>query len=129
MSRAKRARSCWSASARRRGLASKTSVTDLVSDADRDAEALITRLLHQARPEDAIVGEEGAQVGGGSGVTWFVDPLDGAINYLYGIAHWSVTLAAADGRRAITGVVHAPSRGETFAAGRDAGPALRERRC
>jgi myo-inositol-1(or 4)-monophosphatase len=111
-----------------RGVASKSSATDLVSDADRDAESLIVRRLREARPADGVVGEEGTARQGTSGVSWFVDPLDGTINYLYGIAHWCVTLACADAAGTLVGVVHDPNRGETFVAERDRGAFLGERR-
>ena len=111
-----------------RGVGSKSSVTDLVSDADRDAEALIVRRLRAARPDDAIVAEEGTSRHGTSGLSWYVDPLDGTINYLYGIPHWCVTLACADGEGAIVGVIHDPSRLETFTAQRSRGAFVSQRR-
>lgn len=111
-----------------RGLGSKSTLTDLVTDADRDAEALIVRALRAARPGDAIVGEEGARRDGTSGVRWFVDPLDGTVNYVYGIPQWSVSLACADAVGALVGVVHDPCRGETFVAERALGAWLGERR-
>jgi len=103
------------------GLASKTSRTDLVSDTDREAEALILGALRDARPADAIVSEEGGGSEGGSGVRWLVDPLDGTINYLWRIPQWSVSVAALDGAGPLVGVVHDPLRDETFAAARGAG--------
>lgn len=69
------------------GVASKSSPTDLVSDADRAADALVTGRLRAAYPDDAIVSEESAPVEGLSGRTWYVDPLDGTINYLYRMPH------------------------------------------
>jgi myo-inositol-1(or 4)-monophosphatase len=106
------------------GLAAKTSRTDLVSDTDRDAEAIILGALREARPADAIVSEEGGGAAGASGVRWLVDPLDGTINYLWGIPQWSVSVAALDEAGPLVGVVHDPLRGETFAAGRGAGTRL-----
>lgn len=111
-----------------RGLSSKSSVTDLVSDADRDTEALIARLLREARPGDAVIGEEGTAREGSSGVRWFVDPLDGTINYLYGVPHWCVSVACADARGTIAGVILDACRGETFVAERGTGAWLGERR-
>ena len=111
-----------------RGVAAKSTLTDLVSDADRDAEALIVERLLRARPEDTVLGEEGTSHHGASGLTWYVDPLDGTINYLYGIPHWSVTLACADAAGPIAGVVHDPSRGETFVGERARGAFLGDRR-
>jgi myo-inositol-1(or 4)-monophosphatase len=106
------------------GLASKTSRTDLVSDADRDAERLITAMLRAERPDDALQGEEGASERGRSGVRWLVDPLDGTVNYLWGIPQWSVSVAASDEEGPSLGVVYDPSRGETFTAVRGQGARL-----
>lgn len=103
------------------GLDAKTSRTDLVSDTDRDAEALVIATIREARPDDAVVAEEGGGREGGSGVTWVVDPLDGTINFLWGVPQWSVSIAARDGDGTAVGVVHDPSRGETFHARRGAG--------
>ena len=106
------------------GLASKSSRTDLVSDSDRDAEAMVVGMISTARPDDAILAEEGGGGSGGSGITWLVDPLDGTINYLWGIPQWSVSIAARDDGGVLVGVVHDPCRGETFRAARGAGARL-----
>ena len=106
------------------GLSSKTSSTDLVSDTDRAAEQLIARTILAARPDDALVAEEGAAAEGGSGVRWLVDPLDGTINYLWGIPQWCVSVAALDADGGLAAVVHDPSRGETFTAVRGGGARL-----
>ena len=106
------------------GLSSKTSRTDLVSDADRDAERLIVGMLRAERPEDALQGEEGASRQGRSGVRWLVDPLDGTVNYLWGIPQWSVSVAASDEEGPSIGVVHDPTRDETFTAVRGQGARL-----
>ena len=106
------------------GVDSKSSATDLVSDADRDAEALIRSRLLAARPDDALLGEEGASVAGGSGVRWVVDPLDGTVNYLFGLPEWAVSVACEDEDGLLIGVVHIPTRGETFTAARGAGARL-----
>ena len=98
------------------GLSAKSSRTDLVSDADRDAEALIVDMLRRERPDDGLLGEEGGSVDGASGIRWLVDPLDGTINYLWGIPHWSVSVAATGPDGDLVGVVHDPMRGETFSA-------------
>ena len=109
------------------GVASKSSRTDLVSDTDRDAEALIVGMIAAERPGDAIVGEEGADAPGSGEVHWLVDPLDGTINYLWGIPQWSVSVAALDVEGPLVGVVHDPSRGETFTAVRGGGARLGDR--
>lgn len=103
------------------GLSAKSSRTDLVSDADRDAEALIVGMLRSERPDDGLVAEEGSSAEGVSGIRWLVDPLDGTINYLWGIPHWAVSIAAVDGDGDMVGVVHDPCRGETFVATRGGG--------
>jgi fructose-1,6-bisphosphatase/inositol monophosphatase family enzyme len=109
------------------GVASKSSRTDLVSDTDRDAESLIVGMIARERPRDAIVGEEGADAPGSGEVHWLVDPLDGTINYLWGVPQWSVSVAALDDEGPLVGVVHDPSRGETFTAVRGEGARLGER--
>jgi myo-inositol-1(or 4)-monophosphatase len=98
------------------GVETKSSATDPVSDADRDAEALIAGLLRAERPADALVGEEGAGAPGESGLEWVIDPLDGTVNFLYGIPQWAVSIACRDGARTLAAVVHDPLRGETFSA-------------
>ena len=111
-----------------RGLASKSTRTDLVSDADRASEALIVDRLRAARPDDTILAEEGTDHAGAEGrVRWLVDPLDGTINFLWGIPHWCVSLAASDAAGALAGVVHDPNRDETFVAVRDRGATLNGR--
>ncbi len=110
------------------GIAAKSSRTDLVSDADRDAESLIVGMLRDERPQDGLVAEEGASATGGTGIHWLVDPLDGTINYLWGIPHWAVSIAAVDGDGHLAGVVHDPLRGETFTAWRGGGAWLGDRR-
>jgi myo-inositol-1(or 4)-monophosphatase len=106
------------------GVGRKSSATDMVSDADRDAEKLIRGILERRRPQDAILGEEGGSTSGESGLRWIVDPLDGTTNYLYGRPEWSVSMAVESGEGVIAGVVHDPSRGETFAAVRGEGATL-----
>ena len=73
-----------------RGVESKSSETDLVSDADRTSEEAIRGLLADERPEDGLLAEEGSQHDGASGRRWVIDPLDGTINYLYGLPAWCV---------------------------------------
>lgn len=106
------------------GLAFKSSATDPVSDADRAAERLLVETLLGARPDDGVLGEEGADRPGTSGLRWVIDPLDGTVNYLYGRDHWSVSVAAEDDRGLLLGVVHDPSNGEVYRAGRGRGATL-----
>lgn len=93
-------------------LQTKSTPTDLVSAADLDAERAIRAVLARSRPDDAILGEEGDDVPGTSGLRWVVDPLDGTVNYLFGIPQWCVSVAC-EGR---AGVILDPLRGECFAA-------------
>jgi myo-inositol-1(or 4)-monophosphatase len=104
------------------GLSTKTTSTDVVLDADRAAEAEVVRILQNAYPGDSIVAEEGS----GSGVAtsahrWYVDPLDGTVNYLYGIPHFAVAIACEDDDGLLAAVVYDPSRDELFSAARGAG--------
>jgi myo-inositol-1(or 4)-monophosphatase len=103
---------------------SKSTTTDLVSDADRDAEALIAGLIARERPEDALLAEEGTSRGGESGRRWIFDPLDGTVSYLYGYPHWCVSVAVEDVDGTLAGAVFDPNRGELFAAARGAGATL-----
>ena len=77
----------------------KSSPTDIVTEADRTSEELIRRRLLGARPDDGFVGEEGNDIEGSSGVSWVVDPIDGTVNYLYGLPHYAVSIAASARRR------------------------------
>ncbi len=92
------------------GVAAKSTPTDLVSAADLAAEAAIREVLRRERPDDAILGEEGEDHAGTSGLRWIVDPLDGTINFLFGIDQWCVSIAC-EGR---VGVILDPVRGECF---------------
>lgn len=107
------------------GVATKTTATDLVSEADLAAERAIRELLTARRPGDAILGEEGGETAatGASGVRWVVDPLDGTVNYLFGYPQWSVSVACEDAGGTIAGVVLDPLRDEELAATRS-GPVL-----
>jgi myo-inositol-1(or 4)-monophosphatase len=109
------------------GLGHKTSDTDLVSDADRAAERVIRELLEAERPQDGLIAEEGSRHEAESGRRWVVDPLDGTVNFLYGIPHWAVSVAVEDGQGSAAGVVHDPVRDETFAANRGGGSRLNGR--
>lgn len=98
------------------GVESKSTRTDLVSAADRAADELIQGMIRDARPADAMLTEESGDVAGDAAVRWVIDPLDGTINFLWGIPHWAVSIAAdVDGRRAV-GVVLDPCKDELFVA-------------
>jgi myo-inositol-1(or 4)-monophosphatase len=103
-------------------VSAKSSPTDLVSEADEAAEALIRSRLAAARPDDGILGEEEGDTGGTSGVRWIVDPLDGTTNFLFGIPQWAVSIACDDAGGRLAGVVYDPVRDELWSAERD-GPA------
>ncbi|MFC6354502.1 inositol monophosphatase family protein [Luethyella okanaganae] len=114
--------------------ATKSSDVDIVTHADREAEALIRGLLANARPHDGFLGEESDASEGTSGFTWVVDPIDGTVNFLYGIPAWSVSIAVVEGDpdpstwRALAGVVVNPSSGEVFTASVGEGAWLRNSR-
>ena len=96
--------------------ATKSSATDLVTDADLWSEKQIAEMLHGARPNDAIQCEEGTTVSGTSGVRWVVDPIDGTTNFVYGHPGYSVSIGAeVDGEPAI-GVILDPVLGDEFVA-------------
>ena len=107
-----------------RSVHAKSTPTDLASEADLAAEAAIRDLLAEQRPADALLAEEGGgdQAVERGRVRWIVDPLDGTINFLFGIPQWCVSVACEDERGTLAGVVFDPMRGELFAATAD-GPA------
>ena len=94
----------------------KISATDMVSEADLAAEAAVSEVIASRRPDDSLLGEEGTSSPGTSGVHWVVDPLDGTTNYLFGIPHFGVSIAAEIEGVTVVGVVLDPSRNETWAA-------------
>jgi myo-inositol-1(or 4)-monophosphatase len=103
----------------------KTSATDPVSEADRAAELLIAEQLAASRPDDGLLGEEGqASRRGTTGLRWVVDPLDGTVNFLYGLPAWCVSVAVEDDTGALAGAVHQPTARETFHAARGHGAAV-----
>jgi len=105
--------------------ASKSTPTDLVSQADIETERLIRGMLAERRPDDAVMGEEGDDRPGTTGLRWVVDPLDGTIDFLYGIPQWSVSVAVEDeAGAALAGVVFDPLRDELFAATIEGPPTL-----
>jgi len=105
-------------------VATKSSPTDVVTEADRAAETMIRDLIGEARPGDRILGEEGGETGGAGGrgeggesaVRWIVDPLDGTVNYLYGLPDWAVSIAAEADGTVVAGAVFVPRRDELFSA-------------
>ena len=107
--------------------ASKSTLADIVTEADREVEALIRARLDAERPGDGVLGEESGGGEGTTGITWVVDPIDGTVNYASGIPLYAVSIAAVeggadpDGWTALAGVVHSPVLGETFSAARGEG--------
>jgi myo-inositol-1(or 4)-monophosphatase len=106
------------------GVSVKSTSTDMVSDADREAESAIVELLRSERPGDGVLAEEGAAEDAASGRRWVVDPLDGTTNYLYAFPAWAVSVAVEDEAGGQAGVVFDPMRDEMFAAERGRGATL-----
>ncbi len=94
----------------------KTSATDMVSEVDRGAETAVAQVLSARRPHDGLLGEEGSSRPGSTGIRWVVDPLDGTTNYLFGIPHFGVSIAAEVEDTTLVGIVMDPGRQETWAA-------------
>ncbi|MGI8592124.1 MAG: inositol monophosphatase family protein [Nakamurella sp.] len=110
------------------GLSTKSSATDPVSDADRAAEALMVEMLSAERPDDGLLGEEGASRESQSGITWVIDPLDGTVNYLYELDNFSVSIAAEDPDGGLVGVVFDPVMDRIYTASRGGGAFAGQRR-
>ena len=99
----------------------KSSSVDVVTDTDRESEELLRRLLLAARPDDSVLGEEGEDRVGSSGVRWVVDPVDGTVNLLYGIPEYAVSVAAEVDGQVVAGAVVNAATGVEYAAARGAG--------
>ena len=99
----------------------KSTPTDPVTEADVKAEEAIRELLAARRPQDAILGEEGGQTGNGE-LRWVVDPLDGTVNYLYGMTAFAVSIAVEDADGGIAAAVLDPVRDELFSCARSGAP-------
>lgn len=106
----------------------KSSPTDVVTAADRASEQLLVDGIRAARPGDGILGEEGASDDGTTGVRWVVDPIDGTVNYLYGIPQWAVSIGVEVDGVVEAGVVYNPASDERFTAVRGGGAFLDGRR-
>ncbi len=94
----------------------KSSPTDVVTANDVASEQLIRDAVLGARPDDSFIGEEGDDIVGRSEVTWLADPIDGTVNYLYGIPQYAVSIAAQRHGRTVCGAVFAAASGELFTA-------------
>jgi myo-inositol-1(or 4)-monophosphatase len=99
----------------------KSTAIDIATQMDKNAETFIVQSLLAARPEDGIIGEEGAAIESKSGITWVIDPLDGTVNYFYGLPGWNVSIAAKDKDGSVVGVVTAPTINSTWWASRGGG--------
>ncbi|GAA1769885.1 inositol monophosphatase family protein [Agromyces humatus] len=114
--------------------ATKSTPTDIVTATDRDTEGLIRERILAARPDDGIVGEEHDSRVGTSGVSWVVDPIDGTVNFLYGVPAWTVSIAVVTGEpdpsswQGVAGVVFNPTTGEVFTASAGGGAWLGDER-
>lgn len=108
----------------------KSSPVDVVTAADRETEALIRARLAELRPGDGFFGEESGAERGSSGLTWIVDPIDGTVNFLYGIPHYAVSIAVVEGEpdpltwTALAGCVVNPALGEVYSASAGGGAFL-----
>jgi myo-inositol-1(or 4)-monophosphatase len=96
----------------------------MVTQYDKASEDMITAGLRELRPEDGIVGEEGASCDGTSGITWHIDPIDGTSNFYFDIPMWAVSIGAVDEHGPIAGAVYAPAFGDMFTAARGEGASL-----
>src|SRR3954453_20505954 len=107
--------------------ATKSHLADIVTEADREVEQLIRRRLSAERPDDGFLGEESGAERGTSDITWVVDPIDGTVNYAYGIPSYAVSIAAVTGEpdpergEGLAGAVFDPMRGGLFRAARGSG--------
>lgn len=104
----------------------KSTSIDLVTEFDKASEQLITEGLSIQRPNDGIVGEEGADVQSSSGIIWHIDPIDGTTNFFFDIPLWAVSIGAVDEHGPIAGAVYIPGLGEMFSAARGKGAFLNE---
>jgi myo-inositol-1(or 4)-monophosphatase len=103
------------------GVTTKSSATDVVTAADRATEQYVRETLRESRPGDAVLGEEAGESTGGGAVRWILDPIDGTVNYLYGVPHYAVSLAAEVDGTVVAGVVRNPVSGEEWTAVRGGG--------
>jgi myo-inositol-1(or 4)-monophosphatase len=105
-------------------ISTKSTPTDLVTELDTWSEGHITERILAVRPDDAIVGEEGANIVGTSEVSWCIDPIDGTVNFVHGIPGFCVSIAAQVDGQTVAGVVASPLHGEVFTATLDGGAFL-----
>ena len=104
-----------------RDVATKSTPTDVVTDMDRASERLLVERICASWPHDAVLGEEGSERTGSTNRRWVIDPLDGTVNYLYGLPGWSVSVGVEVNGTAAAGAVVAPVLGEAYLAWRAGG--------
>ena len=92
----------------------KSTAIDIATQMDIASEKLIVNAILAARPDDGIIGEEGAERPSKSGYTWVIDPVDGTVNYFYGLPGWNISIAVKDLDGTVVGVVHAPTINSTW---------------
>lgn len=102
----------------------KSGVLDFATQMDHESEKLIVSEILKARPDDGLVGEEGANKESISGITWVIDPIDGTVNYLYDIPGWCISIAAKDNSGVLMGVVYSPATNSLWKASRGGGAFL-----
>jgi len=108
---------------------SRKGPADFVSNADRAAEATIVEILSHARPDWGLTLEEGESFEGADrGARWIVDPLDGTTNFLHGMPHFAISIAAEVNGETVAGLVHQPLTGESYWAEKGRGAWLSDRR-
>jgi myo-inositol-1(or 4)-monophosphatase len=98
------------------GVATKSTATDVVTAADRATERYVRDALRAVRPGDTVLGEESGQTTGTGAVRWILDPIDGTVNYLYGLPHYAVSLGAEVDGAVVAGVVRNAANGEEWTA-------------
>ena len=104
----------------------KSTAIDIATQMDLASEKLIVESILEARPDDGIIGEEGSSRPSKSGVTWVIDPVDGTVNYFYGLPGWAVSIAAKDENGTLVGVVHSPTVHSTWHATKGGGAFLND---
>ncbi|WP_265521393.1 inositol monophosphatase family protein [Oerskovia flava] len=108
----------------------KSNDVDIVTQMDADSEQLLRRMIAQERPDDAILGEEEGASAGTSGLTWVIDPIDGTVNYLYGVSSYAISVAVVAGDpdpaswTVLAGAVHSVVDDRTWTAGIGGGATL-----
>jgi myo-inositol-1(or 4)-monophosphatase len=113
-------------SGRASGVESKSTPTDLVSDADLAADEFLQAFIGRERPDDGFITEESEGRHSESGLTWVLDPLDATVNYLFRIPWWCVSVAVEDSDGGLASAVYHPTLDEMFTAARGGGAFLND---